>query len=387
MRSHAHRSKSFPLAGWKRVIAFTLAAIVGLVLLVMLVGSPIAKAIVNRKLAGLPTYAGHVDAVKLQLWRGGIEVDNFVLSEREHPDDVPLVRAKSAALAFSWGALFRGKLGGNAVIESPQVTMVKRELAPPKDEAKDKAEKKEEQKQKVEAVKAEVRRWQDVLAQAFPMEISTFEIRNGVVRFIDRAHVPQVDIGLESIHLMASGLGNRPEVEDGPLPAKMEVQGITTGNGKLKVTAQADLLAKQPRFAVNFELREMELPAFNSFLLAYTDADVSRGTFELFMEVNAANGSYEGYTKPFFKDLDFKNPSDKDKNVAQRVKEKVISAVSSVLKNDEEKKIATKVPFAGNFADNKVDVWTAIVNLLRNAFVQGLRGGFEGQPPPKPAGG
>ena len=383
MRSYAHRSHFFPQTGWKRVVGITLVVIVGLILVVMLVGSPIAKAVVNRKLAGLPSYVGHVDAVKLQLWRGGVEVNNFVLVEREHQGDIPLVRMKTAALAFSWGTLFRGKLGGNATIESPQVTIVKRENASPQDQEKTK----EEQKQKVEAAKAEVRRWQDVLAEAFPMEISEFEIRNGAVRFIDRTHMPEVDIALESMHLVAYGLGNRPEPKEGEMPAKVELQGITTGNGKLKVSAQADPLAREPRFTTNFELRELDLPAFNSFLLAYTDADVSRGTFEFFMEVNAANGAYEGYTKPFFKDLDFRNPSDKDKNVAQKVKEKVISAVSSVLKNDEEKKVATKAPFAGNFEDTQVDVWTTIVNLLRNAFVQGLRGGFEGQPPPKPANG
>ncbi|MEO6567140.1 MAG: DUF748 domain-containing protein [Opitutaceae bacterium] len=386
MRSYANRSQFFPQTGWKRVLGITLAVIVGLVLMVMLVGSPIAKAIVNRKLANLPTYVGHVDAVKLQLWRGGVAVDNFVLVERDHQGDIPLVRTKSAALAFSWGALLRGKFGGNATIESPQVTIVKREATPPQDKEQ-KEQKKEAQKEKVEAAKEKVRRWQDVLVEAFPMEISKFEIRDGALRFIDRTHVPQVDIALQSMHLVASGLGNRPDPKEGEMPAKLELQGITTGNGKLKVSAQADPLAREPRFATNLELRELDLPAFNSFLLAYTDADVSRGTFEFFVEVNAANGAYEGYTKPFFKELDFKNPSDKDKNVAQKVKEKVISAVSSVLKNDEEKKVATKAPFAGNFADTKVDVWTTIMNLLRNAFVQGIRGGFEGQPPPKPSNG
>jgi len=370
------------MARWQRVSLTIFLVLVGLVLLVTVAGSGFAKSMINRKLAALPTYIGHVDAVKLQLWRGAAEVDNFILRDREHSDENPLVKVHAASLAISWRALFHGKLGGKALVKNPEFTMVKREVTPPKD----KEQKKEEKKEKVETAKEEVRRWQDVLAEAFPMELSTFEIQNGVVRFIDVTHQPQVQVALEQLHVIATNLTNRPENQSDPMPAKLEVQGVTTGNGKLKVTAQVDPLAKQPRFTTALELREMELPALNSFLLAYTDADVSRGTFELFVEVNAADGAYEGYTKPFFKDLDFKNPSDKDKNVAARVKEKVVGAVSSVLKNDEEKKVATKAPFAGNFADNKVDVWTTIANLLRNAFVQGLRAGFEG-PPPKPAKG
>ena len=55
--------------------------------------------------------------------------------------------------------------------------------------------------------------------------------------------------------------------------------------------------------------------------------------------------------------------------------------MTSLLKNDDNKQVATRAPFAGNFANNDVDIWTTIVNLLRNAFVQAIRGGLEGQTP------
>lgn len=383
MRSYAHRSKSRNFSGWKRGLAIAFIVVLGLILLVLLAGSPIATAIANRKLAALPSHVGRVERVSLQLWRSGITVKNLVLHERGHENDVPIVQVERASLAISWAALVKGKIGGKAVVENPRIVTIKREVTPEKDTE----EKKAEQKEKMEEMKAEVQRWQDALASSFPIELTRFEIRNGAVRFVDRTRQPQVDVGIEQLHVLATDLGNRPETKDGPLPAKVEVQGVTTGNGKLKVSVQADPLAKQPRFSTNFELREMELPALNSFLLAYSDADVSRGVFELFIEVDAANGAYKGYIKPFFKDLDFKNPSDKDKNVAQRVKEKVMSAVTSVLKNDEEDKVATKAPFAGNFSDNDVAVWETVLNLLRNAFIQGLRGGFDGQEPPKAAAG
>ncbi|HEX2855228.1 MAG TPA: DUF748 domain-containing protein [Opitutaceae bacterium] len=383
--SYGHRRRS-GLRGWKRVLLIVALVIVGLCVVVRFVASPIAKSVINKKLAALPGYTGRVETVKLWLWRGGGEIENFVLYERGHEDDIPVVHAKRAGLVVALRGLLRGKLGGNATAEEVEVTVIKRHATPKKGES-DGKQKKDEDKQakgeKVEEKKEEVRRWQETLEEAFPMEITRLELSRGKVRFLDRSVQPQVDIALSDLQVLGTNLGNRPEPEDGPMPAKVELTGTTTGNGRLRVSVQADPLAKQPQFKTEMELLGMDLPALNSFLLAYANADVARGTFEIFTEVNAADGAYEGYVKPFFKDLDFKTASDKDKNAAQLLMKKAVSAVTSVLKNDETNQVATKTPFAGNFTDNKVGVWTTIQNLLRNAFVQALRGGFEGQPPPK----
>jgi hypothetical protein len=124
----------------------------------------------------------------------------------------------------------------------------------------------------------------------------------------------------------------------------------------------------------------MALPPMNEFLKAYALVDVARGTFELYSEVNAKGGHYNGYLKPFFKNLEFRAVPDPDKNLLQRAAVKLASTAQNLLKSDEGK-VATKAPFEGDFADNKVDVWTTVENLLRNAFVTSLREGFENQKP------
>ena len=85
--------------------------------------------------------------------------------------------------------------------------------------------------------------------------------------------------------------------------------------------------------------------------------------------------------KPLFTDLDFRTALDRHKSVGSELKEKVVGAVASILKNDETDQIATKAPFVGNFAENDLDIWETVSNLLRNAFVQVIRGGLEGQTP------
>jgi hypothetical protein len=47
--------------------------------------------------------------------------------------------------------------------------------------------------------------------------------------------------------------------------------------------------------------------------------------------------------------------------------------VATILKNPKEKQIATKVPIEGKFDKTTVGVWYAIVDLLRNAFIQALQ--------------
>jgi hypothetical protein len=219
------------------------------------------------------------------------------------------------------------------------------------------------------------------LRDSFPVKLTRLEVKNARLQFIDRTEKPPVDIGIHNVHILATDLQNRPKANGDPLPARVEVNGLVTGNGKFKVSLRLDPIAEQPRFSLNFELRELSLASINSFLLAHADADVSRGTFELFSEIDAHDGKYEGYVKPLFHDLNFKTASDDDKGFAERLKEKVVSAVATVFENEDKEQVATKAPFAGNFADNELDVWTTIVNLIRNAFVQAIRGGLEGQTP------
>jgi hypothetical protein len=351
--------------GW--IIAGVVVVVV--LLVIRFAGSPVAEWALNRKLASLPGYTGHAEGVKLALWRGTVDVTNLVLFERGHEKEEPVMRIKKAAMSVSPATLLSGKLGGAATIDGAEVTVVTRE--------EDKNKPKEPLDEKVKKVE----RWQDTFREAMPMELTRLEVKNSRFRYLDRTKQPNVDVGIENLRSLAVDLQNRPKANGDPLPAKVEVNGVVTGNGQLHASVQLDPLGQPPHFAANFEIRQLQLPAFNSFLLAYANADVSKGSFEMYSEINADKGAYNGYVKPLFKDLDFRTASDKDKNAVQLLTKKVVAGVASILKNDDRDQVATKAPFAGNFADNKVDIWTTIVNLFRNAFVQAIRGGLEGQTP------
>lgn len=341
--------------------------VTALIVLVLLLGvrlavSPWATSIVNRKLAALPQYTGRVGSVQIALWRGTISATDFQLFSRGKESDGPVVKVRHATLTIAWLPLFKGKLGGHGGVDGIEVMIVN-------ESGVDDADKK----------KPPVRQWQNVLRDAFPLEITRFEIKDARIAFDDRSTHPAAKMEVDQFHLVATDFSNRPEAGEA-LPAHITVEARVGGTGRLKVNVRADPGDVQPHFAVTMELKDLQLVPIHDFLAKNALIDVSRGTFEVYTEINAADGHYEGYIKPFFKDLEFKAVSDPSKNIIQRAATKVLSAVQDLLKNANDQ-VATKAPFKGDFQNNQVDLWTTIENLLRNAFVQSLREGLEGHSP------
>lgn len=343
-----------------------------LVVLARWVASPIVAGMVNRKLANLKGYHGQVETVKIALWRGGVEANRFELLENGKEQHGPVVRFDEVDLRLAWAALLRGKVGGRLTIDRPQVDLRKTEPATPED--KKKAE------DKLKEIEARMDPWQEALRNALPLELTRLEVNDGRIRFTDTSRQPNAEFALDHLHLVLTGLRNRPNGD--PLPAKLSLEAATSGSGRLQVSVQADPLADAPRFATTMQVQHLDLTGMNPFLAAYSGVDVARGTFEFYLEAEAKDGAYHGYGKPFFKDLQFKSARDKNDSLGKKIKETAADVVSSVLKNDKDQKVATKAPFSGTFAQNDVDVWTAVDLLLRNAFVQALREGFD-----RPLGG
>lgn len=350
--------------------AVTVLLVLGaLLLLGVLLAGPVATRVANRKLDQLEGVRGHLDGITVALWRGGLSARGLTLVDRERPEDVPLLKLNRADMRISWGALFRGRLGGALTIDGAELNLVQTELPTPEEAA--------EAKEKMKELQAKLEPWRRALQEAFPMELSRLEVKNAAVHFIDRARQPHSRIGIDQLHLVGTGLSNRADGE--AYPAKLDMTGVLTGNGDLRVQVEANPLEKQPTFRTVLELKPMDLRAWNDFLRALAKVDVGSGFFEFYVEAEAKAGTYQGYVKPFFKELNFHSASDQGESLGTRIKEAAADVVTAVLDNNEEgdKQVATKAPFSGSFAGTDVDVWTAVETLLRNAFVEGLREGFD----------
>ncbi|MEO6875249.1 MAG: DUF748 domain-containing protein [Opitutaceae bacterium] len=358
-----------------RIALWISGVLLTLLLVIRFVGSPIVTSLANKKLAALGDYHGRVGAIQLALWRATITANDFELFHTGHEADGPVIKVAHASLSLAPLALLRGTIGGRGSIRNVELSLVQDRPTIGKEEKS----KEDAAKTKMAGEQPAVRAWQAKLQEGFPIEVTRFEVTNLRVKFVDRARAGAPQMMLEDFHLLATDFRTKPANAD-DLPAKLTVSGRFSGGGTLQVNATADAGAAQPHFNATMEVKDLALVPLRDFLKSYANVDVTRGTFEVFVAVKATGGRYHGYVKPFFHDLEFKATPDPEKNAAQQLATTVASAVTNLLKNDQGT-VATKAPFQGEFANAKVDVWTTIENLLRNAFITSLREGFEGQKP------
>jgi hypothetical protein len=214
--------------------------------------------------------------------------------------------------------------------------------------------------------------WIQVVQDLFPFRINRFEIHNGRVTFQDVHADPKVDIFLTNLVAVCTNLYNTRRFEN-ELPADFRAKGTTIGDGQVDLHVKLDPLANDPKFDLELALRDMNLVALNDLLEAYGHFDVKRGTFEVFSEIAGENGSFDGYVKPFFEDLDVLDLSNDAKNPINLIWQSLVAGAVQLFKNHPKDQVATKIPVSGTFEKTDVEVWTTVVNVLRNAFVQAFR--------------
>jgi hypothetical protein len=221
-------------------------------------------------------------------------------------------------------------------------------------------------------------RWQSVINDLFPIDITYLEIGRGVIRFADFTRQPNVNLALTDLKLEATGLRNRPDPSGDPFPARINLSAQAPGHGRLLLFSKLEPLAAKPHLELNAELRDVSLPVLNDFLRAYADVDVSKGRLEIFGQLAMADGRYEGYVKPFVDHVDFKDFPGQKHSAINELWKKLVAAAVALVKNRKSDQVATRIPFSGDATSMDVKTWTSIANALHHGFIAALHEGFEG---------
>ncbi|MEY4938503.1 MAG: hypothetical protein RIQ93_238 [Verrucomicrobiota bacterium] len=344
---------------WPRRVVITLGAVL-LVLLAARIALPyMVKRQVNTRLAGVPGYTGHVNDVGLSLWRGAYRLQGIAIYRATGALREPFFTARDVDFSLAWRELFHRKLVGDIVIDRPEMVFVK---GPTEETSQRDAD----------------RRWQKVLRNLFPINITYFELRDGAIRYVDTTKKPHIDVFVKNMRLVGTGLRNRPGDGTEEFPARIALTGETLGGGQVEVELMAEPLAPQPHFHASFKVDDVALPALNDSLKAIAKVDVGRGTFRMAGEMAGRDGGFQGYVKPFFEDLEFSNIEDKEKGVFNRLWEHVVSGLAWLVKNKSRDQVATRVPFEGRFGDPKVGMLATVGNLFRHGFIQAFNPTVEG---------
>jgi len=307
----------------------------------------------NKTLENMPGYYGHINDVDLAIYRGAYKVFDMYLHKTDSVtgEQIPFFDAQLIDLSMEWKALFHGKVAGELELHHPAIMFTK-----------DKAEPAQLQKDTDD--------FRKIIKSFMPLQINRFEVFQGRINYIDSTSKPAVNIKMDDVHILARNLKNA--VDTSKLPASV-IASADVYDGTLSFNMKLNPLADNPTFDLNSELKNTNLPKLNDFFKAYGKFDVHRGIFGMYTEVAAADGKFTGYVKPVIKDLDIVGPEDRHDNILQKMWEGIVGAAGVVLRNQKHDQVATKVPLEGTFKNSSADIWYAIIDMLRNAFIQALQ--------------
>ena len=337
--------------------------VVGLIVLLAAarIAAPyVLRAQINKRLQKIPDYTGEVGVIHLSVLRGAYELLDVKIVKRDGDPNEPFFAAKLIDFSIAWRKLFAGQLVSDIYVEDARVTFLN---APSPQASQLQAD----------------RRWQDAIQDIFPIDITRCQINRGTVRYVDIARTPKVDISIHDLQAIATDLRNRPGKGDRPYPSHITLDGTVLGSGHISLDTQLDPLAAQPHFFGKLDLTKVDLTQLDDFLRAYGHVDVSEGTLQVYIEAKAEKGAFDGYVKPFLKDLKFTNEDIENDNVGKRIWQAFVSALTKIVKNHAKNEVATQIPFSGRFDDPKVGVLATIKNLFSNGFVKALSEGFNSE--------
>lgn len=314
----------------------------------------------NKTLDEMDGYRGHIEDIDLALIRGAYKIDSIYLHKVDSvtQKETPFLGASVIELSLEWRALLKGSLVGKIIVDNPLVRFEK-EKVEPKDVQKDSSD------------------FRKVLDEFMPLEINRLELRNGRLQYVDKTSRPNVDISMTDVDVVALNLKNSYD-SAAVLPASINAKA-TVYDGHLDLKMKLNPLAEVPTFDLNAEWRNTNLVKLNEFFQAYAKVDVNNGTFGLYTEIAAKEGTFTGYVKPLIEDIDVLGREDRKDNILRKIWEGVSGTVTEIFENQSEETFATKIPLKGEIEDPKANIWFAIIQILQNAFVNALQPAIDQQ--------
>lgn len=334
---------------WLVALAVIAAVLIGLRLAL----APVLLHFANRKLDQIPEYRGHVGGVELALLRGAYQIKDVSLRKVQGASTVPFFAADLVDLSVEWGALLHGRFVGEIEVRGPRLNFVVAHSRKASQTGIDSS-------------------WEDRSKELFPLQINRFHIDDGEIHFRDLTRDPKVDVHLDHIDALATGLTTRPKGGEA-LPAIFQATGRAMDHARLRLDIKLDPWARYPTFDMDGELTDLRLPTLNDFLKAYAKVDAEGGTFSLYTEMAADSGRFKGYVKPILKDVKIFSPGKKDEGGAlESAWQALVGGVEELLENKKEDQLATQVPLAGRFSNPSAGIWASVGYLLRNGFIRAL---------------
>lgn len=314
---------------------------------------------VNKTLADMGTYTGHVEDIDIQLIRGAYQLDELRIRKVNGKIKEPFIFIPKTDLSVEWKSLFKGKLVSEVECYEPEINFAFSE-----NEASSQTG-------------ADVD-WTAYLKKMLPISINRFAMINGKVDLTNLVTQPRADLSLQKFQAEIRNIRNVDDT-DKKLPSPVVASGDVPGyGGTMKFSANMNLLKAVPDFDYNLQFSEINLVKINPLAREYANLDFERGTMSVYSEMAMLDGKLNGYLKPLTKGMKiFKLDENEGRSVGKFFTELLAQVGTAVLKNQKRDQVATRIPLSGTVDNIETFVWPTIFGVLRNAYIEAFRGEFD----------
>ena len=345
--------------GKSRSIRIVILIIIAFLIIIRLLLPSMVLSHANKALGELEGYRGHIEDIDIAIIRGAYAANGVYIDKIDSAKNkaVPFFSTDVLDIAVEWSSLLKGKIAGSLGFLNPVIRF-------------------ESEKNEPEDLQNDTTDFRKVLKSFIPLKVNRFELNNGLFQYIDSTTKPAVNVTIDSINLIARNLSSADDTS--ALPASVTANANIYG-GSFNLKMKLNPMSEYPTYDMNMELENTNLRELNNFFKAYGKIDINKGTFGMYAEVAGKDKKFIGYVKPVIKDLDIVGPQDRKDSFLNRLWEGIVSIAGSILENKEEDQVATKIPISGEYDDPSIQTWYAIMNVLRNAFVQAIYPSIDNQ--------
>lgn len=315
------------------------------------------KNYVNRVLDRMPDYRGHVDDISVALYRGAYRIYGISLLKRNGKVTEPFLAIKAADLSVEWRALIKASLAGEVELEHPVLNIINSDTS----EAQQTAMKKD---------------WADVVKDLFPFRINRFAVTDGKVTYRHNGPGDAISLVITDLNGNITNLSNARYAKEA-MPSHLDAKGKLQKQFPVTLTARLNPLVRPPVFEGNLSITKVDITQLNELLIRLVDADAEEGTVSVYSQALSTGGAFNGYLKIIAKNVSVLSLKKDIENPLHLIWQALVAAVVEIFTNQRHDQFATEIPFSGRYEDPQPDIFSAIVAIVKNAFLKAIPAGFD----------
>ncbi len=311
---------------------------------------------VNQVLNNIEGYQGSVEDIDIALYRGAYKIHKLKLFKKNGNIPVPFIDIDLVDLSIQWHSLLQGRVVSDVKLIKPILNF-----------AVNKSDTAQQTGGDVD--------WIKPIKDLMPIDINLVTFNQGKLTYQDFSKSPQVNVYIND---MSGEISNLRNVTDGgeALPSTIIVKGNSIGNGRLDINGKLNILKKVPDMDINAQLENIDLTALSNYTHAYAAIDIRGGSLNIYSKVAVKDSNVSGYVKPIAKGVSLIDLG-KEKNPVKAIWQTVVAVVVEIFTNQSKDQFATTVPLEGKLGSINTDKWEALIGIIRNAFVESVKAGFD----------